>query len=41
LKKGSNASIMNIPVLNVGLNSIQNNFSDHKPIAAKILEITD
>ena len=30
------ASITNIPVLNVGLNSIQTNFSDHKPIAAKI-----
>lgn len=29
-------SITNIPVLNVGLNSIQTNISDHKPIAAKI-----
>ncbi|MFI5343052.1 MAG: hypothetical protein ACHQUC_02400 [Chlamydiales bacterium] len=28
--------ITNIPVLNVGLNNIQTNFSDHKPIAAKI-----
>lgn len=30
------ASIANIPVLNVALNSIQTNMSDHKPIAAKI-----
>lgn len=30
------ASVTNIPVLNVGLNSIQTNISDHKPIAAKI-----
>lgn len=30
------ASIVNIPVLGVGLNSIQSNMSDHKPIAAKI-----
>lgn len=29
-------SITNIPVLGVGLNSIQTNISDHKPIAAKI-----
>jgi endonuclease/exonuclease/phosphatase family metal-dependent hydrolase len=29
-------SVTNIPVLNVSLNSIQTNFSDHKPIAAKI-----
>ncbi|MBS0655101.1 MAG: hypothetical protein JSR46_04935 [Verrucomicrobia bacterium] len=29
-------SITNIPVLSVGLNSIQTNISDHKPIAAKI-----
>jgi hypothetical protein len=29
-------SVTNIPVLNVGLNSIQTNISDHKPIAAKI-----
>ena len=31
------ASIINIPILNVGLNSIQTNMSDHKPIAAKIM----
>ena len=30
------ASITNIPVSNVGLNSIQTNISDHKPIAARI-----
>lgn len=30
------ASITNIPVLSVGLNSIQTNISDHKPIAAKV-----
>jgi hypothetical protein len=30
------ASITNIPVLSVGLNNIQTNISDHKPIAAKI-----
>lgn len=30
------ASLTNIPVLGVGLNSIQTNMSDHKPIAAKI-----
>jgi hypothetical protein len=30
------ASVVNIPVLNVGLNSIQTNISDHKPIAAKV-----
>lgn len=30
------ATIVNIPVLNVGLNSIVSNMSDHKPIAAKI-----
>jgi hypothetical protein len=29
-------SISNIPVLHVGLNSLQTNISDHKPIAAKI-----
>lgn len=32
----TNAAITNIPVLNIGLNSIQTNMSDHKPIAAKI-----
>lgn len=31
------ASITNIPVLSVGLNNIQTNISDHKPIAAKIV----
>lgn len=30
------AEITNIPVLNIGLNNMQTNFSDHKPIAAKI-----
>ena len=30
------ASIVNIPVMGVGLNSIQTNISDHKPIAALI-----
>jgi len=29
-------SITNIPVLSIGLNNIQTNISDHKPIAAKI-----
>lgn len=32
----STATVTNIPVLGVGLNSIQTNMSDHKPIAAKI-----
>lgn len=32
----TNVSITNIPVLGIGLNSIQTNVSDHKPIAAKI-----
>lgn len=31
-----NASIKNIPVLGVGLNSLQTNMSDHKPVAARI-----
>jgi hypothetical protein len=31
-----NTSIFNIPVLSVGLNNLQINLSDHKPIAAKI-----
>jgi hypothetical protein len=31
-----NASIVNIPVLSVGLNSMITNISDHKPIAAKV-----
>lgn len=31
------AKITNIPVLNVNLNSIETNISDHKPIAAKII----
>lgn len=30
------AKITNIPVLNIGLNNIRTNMSDHKPIAAKI-----
>ncbi len=33
---GIQASVVNIPVLNVGLNSMQTNISDHKPIAARI-----
>ncbi|PJD95672.1 MAG: hypothetical protein CK425_08190 [Parachlamydia sp.] len=32
----SKAKITNIPVSNVGLNSIQTNMSDHKPVAAKV-----
>jgi hypothetical protein len=37
LKSNSDkATISNIPVLSIGLNSIQTNMSDHKPIAAKI-----
>lgn len=35
--KGKEASIINIPVFGVGLNQIQTNISDHKPIAAKIV----
>lgn len=31
------AKLRNIPVMGVGLNSIQTNISDHKPIAAKVL----
>jgi hypothetical protein len=30
------AALTNIPVLSVGLNSIETNISDHKPIAAKV-----
>lgn len=30
------ATITNIPVLGVGLNSVQTNMSDHKPVAAKV-----
>lgn len=38
LKSGKevSASIVNIPVLGIGLNSIRTNMSDHKPVAAKI-----
>jgi hypothetical protein len=37
VKEGaSQAAIVNIPVLGVGLNCMQTNISDHKPIAAKI-----
>lgn len=36
LKSSQKTSVTNIPVLSVGLNSIQTNISDHKPIAAKI-----
>jgi hypothetical protein len=32
----SSASITNIPVLSIGLNNLQTNISDHKPIAAKV-----
>lgn len=35
--KSANATITNIPVLGVGLNSMQTNMSDHKPIAARIV----
>lgn len=35
--KTVNVSIANIPVLGVGLNNLQTNISDHKPIAAKII----
>lgn len=34
--QAKNASITNIPVMGIGLNSLQTNMSDHKPIAAKI-----
>lgn len=37
LKADCPASVKNIPVLGVCLNSIQTNMSDHKPIAAKIV----
>ncbi len=36
IKSKNESSITNIPVLSIGLNSIQTNMSDHKPIAAKI-----
>lgn len=36
LRSNTPATVSNIPVLGVGLNSIQTNMSDHKPIAAKI-----
>lgn len=38
VKSGSqlSPSVTNIPVLGVGLNSIQTNISDHKPVAARI-----
>lgn len=36
VKSNLKTSISNIPVLSVGLNSMQTNMSDHKPIAAKI-----
>lgn len=32
-----NATITNIPVMGVGLNSLQTNLSDHKPVAARIV----
>jgi hypothetical protein len=34
--KGDGVKVVNIPVLGVGLNSIETNMSDHKPIAARI-----
>jgi hypothetical protein len=34
--KSTQASVTNIPVLSIGLNNIQTNISDHKPVAAKI-----
>lgn len=37
LKTERNASITNIPVLSIGLNSLETNMSDHKPIAAKVV----
>lgn len=36
LKSQTAAAITNIPVLGIGLNSLETNISDHKPIAAKI-----
>lgn len=39
--KVSYSSITNIPVLGIGLNSIETNMSDHKPIAARILIPTE
>ena len=35
-EKPQGLSILNIPVLGVGLNNMQTNISDHKPVAAKI-----
>jgi hypothetical protein len=35
-KAAASASITNIPIQSVGLNNMQTNISDHKPIAAKI-----
>lgn len=35
-KRDMRASVVNIPVLSVGLNNMQTNMSDHKPIAAKV-----
>lgn len=37
MKTEMSASITNVPVLSVGLNNMQTNISDHKPIAAKIV----
>ena len=36
LKTNQKSHITNVPILSVGLNSLQTNFSDHKPIGAKI-----
>lgn len=35
-RSGLKASLTNVPVLNVGLNSMQTNMSDHRPIASKV-----
>ena len=37
VKAKENVNITNIPILGVGLNSIETNISDHKPIAAKVV----
>lgn len=35
-KSSEQVEIVNLPVFNVGLNAIENNMSDHKPVAAKV-----
>jgi hypothetical protein len=37
LKNQTPAKVVNIPVSNVTLNSMENNMSDHRPIAAKVI----